>query len=56
VQLDIETAGVVDPKTARQSIVNQLDKGNVVVVDCAKCVSTHSITGKPEVIVKESKG
>ncbi|MGX9157133.1 hypothetical protein [Priestia megaterium] len=56
VQLDIDGAGVVDLETVRQSIVNQLDKGNVAVVDYAKCVSTHSITGKPEVIAKESKG
>ncbi|MEH7091337.1 hypothetical protein ICR95_22175 [Priestia megaterium] len=33
-----------DVETVRQSIVTQLDKGNVVVVDGARSVSTHIIT------------
>ncbi|MCL9637733.1 hypothetical protein L2095_23595 [Bacillus zanthoxyli] len=44
VQLDSEVSGHMDPEVVRQSIVNQLDKGNVVVVDGARSVSTHIIT------------
>lgn len=44
VQLDSEVSGYIDPEVVRQSIVDQLDKGNVVVVGGARSVSTHIIT------------
>lgn len=44
VQLDSEVSGYMDPEVVRQSIVNQLDKGNVVVVDGARSINTHIIT------------
>lgn len=50
VQLDSDS--YADPEEVRQSIADQLDKGNVVVVDGARSVSTHIITDSSSVVTK----